>query len=169
LENLVDFYSLLGLRRNASEPEIKQAYRKMAFRYHPDRNPDDKHAAEKFTQVLQAYGILSDSSKRSIYDRATRPPGEEEPQEEKPQAEQFGEHIHQGFNHSYDFKGKAESASKAEPQPKCPQCSALGTDYIVLRKGGAGSSRGKQFVLAPFSVVFCSECGHVYGVMGHSG
>jgi DnaJ-class molecular chaperone len=137
----------------------------MAFRYHPDRNPEDKQAAEKFTQVLQAYGILSDSSKRSIYDRATRPPGEEEPQEEKPQAEQFGEHIHQGFNHSYDFKGKTESASKTEPQPKC---SALGTDYIVSRKGGVGSSRGKQFVLAPFSVVFCSECGHVYGVMGQS-
>ena len=140
----------------------------MAFRYHPDRNPDDKQAAETFTQVLQAYGILSDSSKRSIYDRATRPPGEEEPQEEKPQAEQFGDHIHQGFNHSYDFKTQGEPQSKNELQPKCPQCSVLGTDYIVSRKGGGGSSRGKQFVLAPFSVVFCSECGHVYGIIGQS-
>jgi curved DNA-binding protein CbpA len=168
LENVVDFYSLLELERSASEAEIKQAYRKMAFRYHPDRNPKDKQAAEKFTQVLQAYGILSDSSKRSIYDRATRPPAEEESHEEKPQTEQFGDRIHQGFNHSYDFKGKAESQSKTEPQPKCPQCSALGADYIVSRKGGAGSSRGKQFVLAPFSVVFCSECGHVYGIIGQS-
>jgi len=168
LENLVDFYSLLGLKRNASEAEIKQAYRKMAFRYHPDRNPEDKQAAEKFTQVLQAYGILSDIGKRDTYDRATRPSGEEEPQEEKPQAEQFGDHIHQGFNHSYDFKGKAESQSKTEPHPKCPQCSVGGTEHIVSRKGGAGSSRGKQFVLAPFSVVFCSECGHVYGILGQS-
>jgi curved DNA-binding protein CbpA len=165
---MVDFYSLLGLKRNASEAEIKQAYRKMAFRYHPDRNPQDNKAAEKFTQVLQAYGILSDRDKRSIYDRATRPPGEEEVQEEKPQGEQFGEHVNQGFNHSYDFASHAQSRSKSEPQPKCPQCSARGTDYIVSRKGGSGSSRGKQFVLAPFSVVFCSECGHVYGVMGQS-
>jgi curved DNA-binding protein CbpA len=168
LENLVDFYSLLGLKRDASEVEIKQAYRKMAFRYHPDRNPEDKQATEKFNQVLQAYGILSDSTKRNLYDRATRPPGEEEAQKEKPQAEQFGDRVDRGFNHSYDFKAQTESKSKAEPQPRCPQCSARGTDYIVSRKGGAGSSRGKQFVIAPFSVVFCGECGHVYGIMGQS-
>jgi DnaJ-class molecular chaperone len=168
LENPVDFYSLLGLKRSASEVEIKQAYRKMAFRYHPDRNPGDKQAAEKFTEVLQAYGILSDGSKRDIYDRATRPPGEEEAQEEKPQSEQFGDHVDQGFNHSHDFKSQGESRSKTEPQPKCPQCFALGTDYIVSRKGGSGASRGKQFVRAPFTVVFCSQCGHVYGITGQS-
>ena len=166
--NVVDFYSLLGLKRNASEAEIKQAYRKMAFRYHPDRNPGDKQAAEKFTQVLQAYGILSDGSKRDVYDRATRPPGEEEPREERSHSEQFGDHIEQGFNHSFDFKTQGESRSKVEPQPKCPQCTAVGTDYILSRRGGAGASRGKQFVRSPFTVVFCSECGHVYGVTGES-
>jgi curved DNA-binding protein CbpA len=168
LENPIDFYALLGLKRNASEAEIKQAYRKMAFRYHPDRNPGDKQAAQRFTEVLQAYGILSDGSKRDIYDRATRPPGEEQAQEEKLRNEQFGDHVDQGFNHSYDFQSARESRSKTEPQPKCPQCSALGTDSIVSRKGGSGTSRGKQFVRAPFTVVFCSECGHVYGVMGQS-
>ena len=74
LENIVDFYSLLGLKRSASEVEIKQAYRKMAFRYHPDRNPGDKQAAEKFTEVLQAYGIyLTAASVIFMIERHARP------------------------------------------------------------------------------------------------
>ena len=159
MDTTVDYYSLLGIKRNAGETEIKQAYRKMVFRYHPDRNPENRDAVEKFNQVLQAYEILSDVSKRGLYDRATRQADEEEP-EENQQARQFGDGVGQGFSHSFDFK------ANVEPQPKCPQCSAVGTDYIVSRKGGIGSSRGKQFVLAPFSVVFCSECGHVYGILG---
>ena len=55
-----------------------------------------------------------------------------------------------------------------EPEPKCPACSVVGTEHIVSRKGGAASSRGKQFVLAPFSVIFCKSCGHVYGVTATS-
>jgi curved DNA-binding protein CbpA len=164
----VDYYSLLGVKRGASDVEIKQAYRKMVFRYHPDRNPGNRQAAEQFNQVLQAYGILSDAGKRGLYDRATRPANDENGKEEQAQAEQFGSRVGEGFNHSYSFKAKADKSEKSEPRPKCPQCSAVGTDFILSRKGGSGTSRGKQFVQAPFSVIFCSECGHVYGVMGQS-
>lgn len=64
-----DFYELLGVERNASETDIKKAYRKLAMKYHPDRNPDDKSAEEKFKEIQRAYDILSDSKKRAAYDQ----------------------------------------------------------------------------------------------------
>ncbi len=64
-----DFYEVLGLERSASSDEIKQAYRKLARQYHPDKNPDDKVSEEKFKEVQEAYDILSDESKRSAYNQ----------------------------------------------------------------------------------------------------
>ncbi len=64
-----DFYEVLGVSRSATTAEIKAAYRKLALKYHPDRNPDDKEAEEKFKEATEAYEILSDPDKRSRYDR----------------------------------------------------------------------------------------------------
>lgn len=64
-----DYYEILGVERNASADEIKKAYRKMAMQYHPDRNPDNKEVEELFKESSEAYEILSDPEKRSIYDR----------------------------------------------------------------------------------------------------
>ena len=64
-----DYYEVLGLSKGASESEIKSAFRKMAMKYHPDRNPGDKEAEEKFKEVNEAYSILSDPEKKSKYDQ----------------------------------------------------------------------------------------------------
>lgn len=64
-----DYYDILGLSRNATEAEIKKAYRRMAMKYHPDRNPDDATAEAKFKESKEAYEILADSQKRAAYDQ----------------------------------------------------------------------------------------------------
>ena len=64
-----DYYKLLGVEREASGDQIKSAYRKMALKYHPDRNPDDKVAEERFREVSEAYEVLSDSQKKAAYDQ----------------------------------------------------------------------------------------------------
>lgn len=64
-----DYYEVLGLKKGASDDEIKKAFRKMAMKYHPDRNPGDKEAEEKFKEINEAYGVLSDPDKKSKYDR----------------------------------------------------------------------------------------------------
>ena len=63
-----DYYEVLGLNKNATESEIKSAYRKLARKYHPDVNPKDKTAEEKFKEVNEAYEVLSDPEKRKRYD-----------------------------------------------------------------------------------------------------
>ena len=65
----IDYYEVLEVSRDCSGAELKKAYRKLALKYHPDRNPDDKDAEEKFKLINEAYQVLSDDEKRSIYDR----------------------------------------------------------------------------------------------------
>ena len=63
------YYEVLGVDRNSDEQAIKKAYRKLAMKYHPDRNPDNKEAEEKFKEVNEAYEVLSDATKRQNYDQ----------------------------------------------------------------------------------------------------
>jgi len=64
-----DYYEVLGVEKSASADEIKKAYRKMAIKYHPDKNPGDKEAEEKFKEAAEAYDVLSNPDKKQRYDQ----------------------------------------------------------------------------------------------------
>ena len=64
-----DYYEVLGVSKDVSDADLKKAYRRLAMKYHPDRNPDDESVAEKFKEAKEAYEILKDSSKRAAYDQ----------------------------------------------------------------------------------------------------
>ena len=64
-----DLYQTLGIEKNSSDADIKKAYRKLAMKYHPDRNPDDSAAEQKFKSIQKAYAVLSDKQKRAAYDQ----------------------------------------------------------------------------------------------------
>src|SRR6202140_2441258 len=68
-----DFYAVLGVPRTATPDDVKAAYRKLALKYHPDRNPGNKEAEEKFKEAAEAYSVLSDPNKRQVYEQFGHP------------------------------------------------------------------------------------------------
>ena len=64
-----DYYEVLGVTRTVTEQELKSSYRKLALQFHPDRNPNNPDAEEKFKEVSEAYAVLADTDKRAVYDR----------------------------------------------------------------------------------------------------
>ena len=82
-----DYYEVLGVSKNADDDELKRAYRKLAKKYHPDANPGDESAAEKFKEASEAYSVLSDAEKRKRYD-------------------QFGHAAFEGGAGGFDFNGQ---------------------------------------------------------------
>lgn len=106
-----DFYEALGLKKNATKSEIKKAYRKLAQKYHPDKNPDNKEAEEKFKQISEAYSTLSDDQARQIYDARGRQPNFRGGQHGHP-FEGFG--FESIFN---DFFGHQQAHRPPRPRP----------------------------------------------------
>merc|ERR1719163_2174094 len=81
-----DYYKALGVQKNAAEAEIKKAYRKMALKYHPDKNPGNKQAEERFKEIAEAYATLSDEGKRRHYDQVRdAPPRPQPPRQATPE------------------------------------------------------------------------------------
>lgn len=165
-----DYYDILGVSRNASEAEIKKAFRGLALKYHPDRNPGDKEAEERFKEINEAYSVLSDPEKRSNYDRFGRAEGI---------GAGFGAFTGTAFSDIFedifgDFFG--EFTGRRRPRPTkgndlrydldiTLEESAFGTEkYIEVPRwetcstcNGSGSAPGKGPVTCPN----CKGTGHV--------
>jgi molecular chaperone DnaJ len=100
MANQEDYYAILGVSRNAKEPEIKKAYRRLARKNHPDVNPGDKSAEERFKKIQQAYDVLSDPKKRAMYDQYGF-----YSENFKEQASGRNTGFREGFGRGYDFSG----------------------------------------------------------------
>ncbi len=115
MSNKRDYYEILGISSSASETEIKKAYRKLAFEYHPDRNPNDPEAEQKFKEASEAYEILSDPQKRAAYDRF----GHEGVSGNGYQDFSDAQDIFDTFSDIFgDFFGFSSSRSRRGPRPR---------------------------------------------------
>ena len=124
-----DFYEILGLQRSASKEEVKAAYRKLAVKYHPDKNPENKEAEEKFKEAAHAYEILSDDAKRQQYDQVGHANYENMGQggghgnahggmDINDIFENFGDIFGSGFGDIFGGQGNKKRKKKVGPDPK---------------------------------------------------
>jgi molecular chaperone DnaJ len=162
-----DYYELLGVGRKAAQKEIRQAYRKLARKYHPDLNPGDKSAEEKFKQVQEAYDVLSDAKKRQMYDqfgfdadrRSAAPPG----QGAAPNVD-FGGFDFDGTSgtnfrdlFSQFFRGGAGAQAADENEPGSDLEYGIGIDFWEAVRGTV-----KKVTISRLEA--CSACGGSGGV-----
>ncbi|HEY7740839.1 MAG TPA: molecular chaperone DnaJ [Steroidobacteraceae bacterium] len=156
-----DYYQVLGVPRNATEDAIKKAYRRLAMKYHPDRNPDDKEAEERFKEAKEAYEILTDAQKRAAYDQyghagldAARGAG----QGFSP-SEAFGDIFGDVFGDIFGGAGRRGGRSAVYRGADLRYELALDLEQAV-----AGTSTEIEFQ----TVVECGECSGSGAARGHS-
>jgi curved DNA-binding protein len=121
-QDIRNYYELLGVKRDASADEIKQSFRRLARKYHPDLNPGDKSAEDKFKDISEAYEILSDRSKRSQYDRfagfwrknRTKAPTNNPPRERTTDEEEFGDDFNTFIDRLLGRKKEASSSVSSD-------------------------------------------------------
>jgi curved DNA-binding protein len=122
-----DYYQTLGVKRDAGDAEIKKAFRKLAQKYHPDKNPGDKEAERRFKEINEAYGVLSDAEKRRNYDQFG--PDWEQYVRSGVSPEEFARYRAQGFNpQGPGFGGQSRTMTQEE--------------FESLFGGGAGGGSG---------------------------
>ncbi len=156
---MASYYELLGVDKTANDKELKSAYRKLSMKYHPDRNPDDKIAEEKFKEISEAYHILIDASKRQAYDMGVSPGTiYNNPIDEI--LKNMGFNIHMDFNNIHSQPGSVKQKMQITQQlnitlqeavfgcekeitvpayMSCVECNGIGGDKVVCQKcSGAG-------------------------------
>jgi len=111
-----DYYEILGVKRDSSQEDIKKAYRKLARKYHPDLNPGDKSAEQKFKEINEAYEVLGDPKKKTEYDQFGRSPYEGGPGFEGFKTYDFGDTFDFGFGDIFsDVFGRARPETLKGP------------------------------------------------------
>jgi len=148
-------YDTLGVSPEASESEIKKVYRKLALKYHPDKNPDDPAAEEKFKEISEAYSILSDPGRRQQYDmRSTAHPGF------PPGFEPFTP------GNLGDFRSMFDQLFRAPHQPQPQRQQKRSEEKLINFKVPVGKLLSKKPVEAYFSIRMEERCGDCGGVGG---